>query len=321
MFALISTSDIQLTNLWQQIANRAVSKLVKGDQYIKEGSIAVSVTPANSTYNFQTTFFFISQESRAIKKHDLWVVKRADKDIVTATHRVLGREIAIPTKALLPGFRRPSGTGTMEISDILDYMIGDNFPKLNELIEEKEKASKILKNVKEWEKLVKKANLLLSRRYDLSAPGTKHLAFYSSIPTFGIDMWDVAGFDVDNAKIMTLWFNSSINVLQMLINRTETRGAWMKLHQYQIRDSMMPNLKALTSEERKNLISLFDKLKKQEFPSILEQLKNRFPLREEIDKAVLKVLGFGDDEIERLLDYLYPALTNEIEQLKTLMEG
>jgi hypothetical protein len=50
-------------------------------------------------------------------------------------------------------------------------------------------------------------------------------------------------------------------------------------------------------------------------------LKNRFPLREEIDKAVLKVLGFSDDEIERLLDYLYPALANEIEQLKTLMEG
>jgi hypothetical protein len=33
------------------------------------------------------------------------------------------------------------------------------------------------------------------------------------------------------------------------------------------------------------------------------------------------VLGFGDDEFERLLDYLYPALAKEIEQLKILMEG
>jgi len=321
MFSLISTSDVQITNLWQRIESKAASKFVKGEQYIKEESIAVSVTPANSTYNFQTTFFFISQESRAIKKHDLWVVKRVDKDMVIATHRVLGREIAIPAKALLPGFRRPSGTGTMEISDILDYMIRGEFPKLNELIEEKEKASKILKNVKKWEKLVKKANLLLSRRYDLSAPGTKHLAFYSSIPTFGIDMWDVAGFNEENAKIMTLWFNSSINILQMLINRTETRGAWMKLHQYQIRDSMIPNLRTLTSEERKNLLDLFNKLKKQEFPSILEQLKIKFPLRVEIDRAVLSMLGFGDAEIDRILDYLYPALANEIEQLKTLMQG
>jgi len=27
------------------------------------------------------------------------------------------------------------------------------------------------------------------------------------------------------------------------------------------------------------------------------------------------MLGFGDDEINRLLDYLYPALANEIQQL------
>jgi hypothetical protein len=36
---------------------------------------------------------------------------------------------------------------------------------------------------------------------------------------------------------------------------------------------------------------------------------------------VLKVLGFSDDEINRILDYLYPALANEIQQLKTLMQG
>ena len=38
-------------------------------------------------------------------------------------------------------------------------------------------------------------------------------------------------------------------------------------------------------------------------------------------KAILKVLGFGEDEIDRILDYLYPALANEIEKLKTLMAG
>jgi hypothetical protein len=33
------------------------------------------------------------------------------------------------------------------------------------------------------------------------------------------------------------------------------------------------------------------------------------------------LLGFGDDEINGILDYLYPALANEIQQLKTLMQG
>jgi len=33
------------------------------------------------------------------------------------------------------------------------------------------------------------------------------------------------------------------------------------------------------------------------------------------------MFGFGDDEINRILDYLYPALANEIQQLKTLTQG
>jgi hypothetical protein len=32
------------------------------------------------------------------------------------------------------------------------------------------------------------------------------------------------------------------------------------------------------------------------------------------------LVGFGDDEIRRILDYLYPALAKEIEQLKTLIQ-
>jgi len=35
---------------------------------------------------------------------------------------------------------------------------------------------------------------------------------------------------------------------------------------------------------------------------------------------MLRVFGFGGDEINRILDYLYPALANEIQQLKTLMQ-
>jgi len=52
--------------------------------------------------------------------------------------------------------------------------------------------------------------------------------------------------------------------------------------------------------------------------NILEQMKTKFPLRVEIDEAVLGVLGFGDDEINRILDHLYPALANEIQQHRAM---
>ncbi|MFQ5621572.1 MAG: hypothetical protein ACE5FT_07090, partial [Candidatus Nanoarchaeia archaeon] len=66
---------------------------------------------------------------------------------------------------------------------------------------------------------------------------------------------------------------------------------------------------------------MFDEYCNERFPSLLNQLKNRFPSRVAIDKTLLKVLGFSEDEIDRILDYLYPALAKEIELLKTLMAG
>jgi hypothetical protein len=40
-----------------------------------------------------------------------------------------------------------------------------------------------------------------------------------------------------------------------------------------------------------------------------------------VDRILLKLLGYDKDKIEEILDYLYPALANEIENLKQLMEG
>jgi hypothetical protein len=40
-----------------------------------------------------------------------------------------------------------------------------------------------------------------------------------------------------------------------------------------------------------------------------------------MNRIILKVLDFNEQETNQLLDYLYPSLTKEIEQLKTLMQG
>jgi hypothetical protein len=36
---------------------------------------------------------------------------------------------------------------------------------------------------------------------------------------------------------------------------------------------------------------------------------------------LLQLLGYSSEETDQLLGYLYPALAEEIEKLKTLMEG
>jgi len=95
----------------------------------------------------------------------------------------------------------------------------------------------------------------------------------------------------------------------------------MQIDKYTLNDMLILNPQLLSSKEKQNLLELFQKIKNQKFPDILHQLKNKFSARVELDYTLLTVLGIGDDKIERFLNYLYPALANEIQQLKTLMAG
>jgi hypothetical protein len=77
----------------------------------------------------------------------------------------------------------------------------------------------------------------------------------------------------------------------------------------------------LDSKNRRLLLQLFDKIKDIKFPSLLDQLSKKHPQRVELDKTIMRAIGFNDEKIDQILDYLYPALAEEIEKLKTLMEG
>jgi len=259
---------------------------------------------------------FLLQPFRAIKKVDQWIVKSTDKKLLIIENRFTKEELRVPLNVLDRGLRRPARTNKMDITETLDYVITAKF----------EKVERLLKNpaaLKEWRDYVKPrvANLLISRRFDISAPGTTLIAYYSLEPAVGVDMWNIKGIPEADAKILAVWFNSTLHLLATIVHRTETRGAWMKLHEYTLEESLILDPETLSDNDRMALLDIYNKAKDESFPSLLEQLKTKFPLRVEIDRAVLRVLGFGDDEIDRLLDYLYPALANEIQQLKTLMQG
>jgi hypothetical protein len=161
-------------------------------------------------------------------------------------------------------------------------------------------------------------HVLLARRFDLSAPGTSLLAFYSDKPVVGVDMWCVRKITGRNAKLLTLWLNSSLSLLQILIQRTETRGAWMKIHDYMLDQIFTPDFSKMTDSEAQQLLKVFETFKKTKVPSTLEQLRGKHPGRQAIDKAWLRFLGDVGD-INDLLDKLYKSLVNEIEQLRELM--
>lgn len=95
----------------------------------------------------------------------------------------------------------------------------------------------------------------------------------------------------------------------------------MKFHRYLVNDSPILDIEKLNESDTNLLLEIFNDIKEKEFPSILHQLESKFPSRVTIDRIILRVLGYDADDIDRVLDYLYPALAKEIQQLKALMEG
>jgi len=184
--------------------------------------------------------------------------------------------------------------------------------------------NRIAQQMPMWRRYIEKrlSKLAVAFRFDISAKGTSLFAWYSFRPMAGCGVvWNIEGLSEEHAKILSLWFNSTVYALQIYLDRVETRGAWMQLHKYVMDDLLVVHPLRLSKSQKKAILKTFKEVKDVEFPSFLKQLKDRFPARVAMDKTVLKVLGFGDDEIDHILDYLYPALANEIEQLKTLMAG
>jgi hypothetical protein len=211
---------------------------------------------------------------------------------------------------------------TIDLSESQDFIVIAPFEGIERLLPP-ESVNNFVRHSQSWKKYVKSrfGRFLISRRFDLSATGTCFLAYYSAEPITGQNLWSLKGVNEDEAKILALWFNSTLNLLQIYLHRMETRGAWMEINDGMINDFLLLDPYSINDDEKRHLLELFEKVKNVEFPSINDQFKKRFESRREIDRTILEILGFGSSQIETICDFLYPALASEIEKLKTLMEG
>jgi hypothetical protein len=150
LFTLISISDPRLRELWHQTVQKADNKLVECNRHFKENIIEayedVYIPPFNST--------FIIQRSRAIKKHDVWVIKEERPDSIVAQHRFLQMVVNIPLSILERGFRRPAGCSILDISNDLDYIVVNRFSDAEHIFPNKTQATKALGEISRWREIV-----------------------------------------------------------------------------------------------------------------------------------------------------------------------
>jgi len=184
------------------------------------------------------------------------------------------------------------------------------------------KGNNLSSYVKKWRQYLesRKTNLVVSRRFNLSAPNTSALAFYSISDVSPCKMfWAIRGIKDEEAKILALWFNSTINIAQILSRRAETEGAFMGLDQYILQNFLVLDPAELNQQQKERLTKVFDECAKTKLPSILNQLKTRNSIRRKIDLAILQTLEIKGN-YDELLDSTYDSISKTIETLATLMK-
>jgi hypothetical protein len=265
----------------------------------------------------------LHSEERALKSSDLWVQEHISKETLYAKNRLTSRIVNIPLESLCPSLRRHSGIDHLNITETSDFIVTDDFASSDEFFEDKKLKQRFKTSRRSWKAYLKRrqGSVFVARKFDLSAPGTRLVSFYSSVLLVPGEFWLLRNLSSDFSKIMCLWFNSTPNLVQMFLNRTETRGAWMKTDISTLRENYVLDPRTLESTEKNELLDTFNSIATHAFPNITEQLRTVYHARKKIDTAVLKSIGFDENEVENILSYLYPALHGEIEQLKAMMKG
>lgn len=167
-----------------------------------------------------------------------------------------------------------------------------------------------------------KGNLSICRRFDFTAEGFRLFAFYSDTPMVTTEMlWTIRIEEIEVAKILAIWFNSSIFMLNLIISkRKETRGSFSQTDKYKIIEFPILDIDNLTDDEKKSLLEIFNQVRNIKFPSFITQLREKNPNRVLIDQEILKILGFDENELDEILDLVYKVLIAKCEECLYVMK-
>jgi len=323
-FVHIASFDPRILKTWVSLRSHAIKRLLAFREYVRKRKLNI-IRGVETRGYFGFPFyeaFVVKDSNRALKSYDIWFAEKIEDRKILAKNRFTNETIEIPSKRLCHGIRRASGMNIIDLSDSLDFVVTEPFEGIERLLPSKS-VQNFMRHSANWRRYVKSrfGKFLISRRFNLSAPGTHFLAYYSEEPTTGQNLWSLKGVNDEEAMILSLWFNSTLNLLQIYLQRVETEGTWMEINDGMLNGFLLLDVGSLSKNEKKDLLDLFEKIGKTESPSILDQLKTEFAPRKKLDTMLLRVVGYSENDADQLLGYLYPALAEEIEKLKNMMEG
>jgi hypothetical protein len=288
----------------------------------------------------------INDPTANLRKKDVWILDEEDTDTITAKHRHLNETITISKENVVPDLHRISNREELDVSNITEYAVIEDpdDDRFFDLIDDETVPSKWRGNVStNLEKRLSHVGFV--RRPDVTAPGTRHLSYYTDPRRLYHAMWITPKLDAKEAKIFAVWMDSSFNFLQMMLHRQPRRGGFAKFEKHMVRNFRVPDWENLSTEDVNRFVEAFDTVSDTEFPPLYEQytrltptsalsdpqikdlesafdgmsdcLGDGFNPRIEIDHTILEILDFENPKA--ITDELYPNLLDELVALKTMM--
>ena len=265
-------------------------------------------------------------QDRAKKRSDILVYQGQTGTEILATNRFTKETVRIPRNSVVKQVRRLSGVTTMDLTSDTEYLVSRPFPGIENLLRKAypESQARVFESRlrRDWTEKVRHglSNIVLARRIDLSAPGTCVIASCSSDPFFlSANTWGIRGLSEDDARILTMWFNSSLFVLEILSKRTQTRGSWGQIDKNFLFQMKSVDPSHMSPPQKKRVLDV-SRHTRPDSASLLKQFQSSTPNRVEIDTAFLELLGVPEESRPKLVQEIHEAVYNKLTSFKETME-
>ena len=247
-----------------------------------------------------------------------WRIENPRPDSFEVVSVDSGARVKVPKSVLRPTTRSAAGMETLEMTDPPDYIVVGRFEDDDAFWDDPDPDKILSLRLPHLES--REAFLVAAGRnnVNLAAPGTHFVAIVSPVPIPPTwSFWSIKTKSLQDARILALWWNSTLNLAQLIENRTEVGGAWMGW----LRDTLLRvqvlNPNALSDELKRDLLMVYDQWKSVKFPPLLDQLKNHYEGRLAIDSAVAKALGSTSETLRTI--ELCDHIASRIESLRKIM--
>jgi hypothetical protein len=261
----------------------------------------------------QSDYVLLNKEDT--DKKSPWYFVKKDQTNIFITNSQTEEKLKIPHDSIKFGLRRLGKINTISANNKLDYIVCKKFKDIGKFL-----SKPVIENFAEWEKIIQKksSKLAFVRRFSLGGKSMSVCAIVSDeefTPTQTMTI--ITHISEEDAKILALWLNSSLHILQMIVERVETEGAYMELPEWAMKELLIINPDILTYTQRTKVLEIYEKNSNVEFPSLVQQLKEGFSSRDEIDQVFLDILEIKDTKIKDIQN----LVQEEIEGLRSLVKS